>query len=406
MKSTEELSLPATGTNGLPAAPTSKPRSARTTLIVVGALSVGLLALVGVRVKQAGQKREGVTKQAEAALASNAERDKPRVVRPVPGTWRPVVEVTGTLRPIREADLGFQAQGRLSQVLVHAGDRVKAGQLLAVLDASMAAAQVAQAQSQIASAEANLRSAEDNFKRTSALVASKALPEAQLEQSRAALDAAKGQAAAAHAGATAAKVGAGQNALVAPFDGLVKRAPTGVGGYVNPMMSTSGIVQLEDVSRLRLAGSVAEGDVQFLKVGNKVRVAYQGRDVEGHLTTIVPSLDPATRRAPVEVEVDNADNGILAWSFVRARLEGTGEVPVLKLPATAKRPGSQDEIVVVQDGKAKLVHVVMFADDDGTLVVRSGLEPDVQVLAAPSDDVRTGKTLDVVAEGAPREVPK
>ena len=108
------------------------------------------------------------------------------------------------------------------------------------------------------------------------------------------------------------------------------------------------LVHIEDTSRFRLSATVGEEDVPLLSVGAPVKILYRERVVDGKVVAIVPSLDQATRRAPVEIEVPNATSELLAWSFVRARITGRGEVDAVRVPALARRAGSQDEVVMVE----------------------------------------------------------
>jgi RND family efflux transporter MFP subunit len=277
---------------------------------------------------------------------------------------------------------------------VNIGDRVNEGQLLAVLDGSRAIAQVGQAESQVAAAQANLALAQDNLKRTEALAASKSIPEAQVEQARSQVALAKAQLDGANATTRFAKTSAGLSSITAPFAGVVTKAPTGIGSVVNPGVP---LVHVEDTSRFRLSATIGEEDVPLVAVGSPVKVLYRDRVVSGKVVALVPSLDQATRRAPLEIEVKNDDGKLLGWSFVRARIEGTGEIDAVRLPAAARKPGSQDEVVTVveQGGKkvAKLVKV-SFAVDGDNLVVQRGLTPSDTVVLSPSVELRDGDAID------------
>jgi len=369
-------------------------RGARVGIILGIAVAVGFVGLLGVRVKQALVKKEAVAGEREQAQARILKKEPVKTTHPTPAKWVPRVDLTGTLKPWRDADVGFETPGRLVRVGVAVGDVVKAGQVLAVLDTSRAAAQVGQAESQVAASQANLALAQDNLKRTEALVASKSIPEAQVEQARSQVALAKAQLDGAHASTRLAQTGAGQNSITAPFPGVVTKAPTGIGSVVNQGVP---LVHIEDTSRFRLSATVGEEDVPLVSVGASVRILYRERAVEGKVIAIVPSLDQATRRAPVEIEVPNtsAAGELLAWSFVRARITGRGEVDAVRVPALARRAGSQDEVVVVSSAHAKIVKVSFAVDEDGTLVVQRGLTVADEVVLSPSADLKDGAPLDL-----------
>lgn len=372
-------------------------RGSRVALIVGALLALGLAGLIGVRVKQALAKKAALADERVTAQASAQAKPLLGTVNPQPLRYRPTIEVTGTLRPWRDADVGFELGGRLQKVFVSIGDKVREGQTLAILDGSSAAAQVLQAEASARAAQAQAALADDSAKRSEALAKSNSIPEQQAEQARHQADLARAQLEAANAAAKLAQTGAGNHAIVAPFSGLVTKAPTAAGGVVAP---GTPLVHLEDLSRFRLSVTVGEDDASLVKVGAPVKVDMRDRTVTGKVVTVVPSLDQATRRAPVEVEVDNdKDAPLLGWSFVRATIDSGADVDALKIPGAARRPGSQDEVVVDQGGKAHLVHVVHSIDPDGSWIVRSGLAPTDVVVLEPDPETKEGDALNVAAGG-------
>jgi RND family efflux transporter MFP subunit len=369
------------------------PRGSRAALGVVGLLVVGLAAIIGVRLHEAKDKQASLVTERAAAQAASIQRAPTRTAHPEATKWRPRIDVTGTLRPWREADIGFELGGRIVQVGVAQGDKVKAGQVLGILDASRAAAEVSAAEAQSRAAQANLAIAEDNMRRTHALVASGSIPEAQETSAREQVALVHAQLEGAEANAKLAKTGQGLHTIVAPFDGVVTKAPTAAGSVAQP---GSPLFRIEDLSRLRLSASLGEDEASLVKVGATVDVAYRDRKVSGKLITLVPSLDPATRRAPIEVEVANDPaNPILAYGFVRATIEGAKEVDALRVPPTARRPGSQDEVVKVVGGKAAITRVPHASDADGSWVVLRALATTDVVVLSPPDDVRDGDPIEV-----------
>ena len=371
----------------------SPPRGrGRVGLVVVVVGAVAFAGLLGVRVKQATAKRANVAAERASAEANAKVKEPLRTAKAEPTKWMPRVDFLGTLKPWREADVGFEVPGKLVQISVAMGDKVKGGQVLAVLDASQAVAQVGQAESQVSAAQANLAMAQDDLKRTEALVASKSIPEAQAEQARQRVALAKAQLEGAAASTRLAKTGAGQRAMSAPFAGVVTKAPTGIGSVVNP---GAPLVHIEDNSRFRLSATISEEDVPLVALGAKVHVLYREKVAEGKVVAVVPSLDQGTRRAPVEIEVPNPENsGLLAWAFVKGRIYGSGEVDAVKVPATARRPGSQDQIVTVENGVVKIRQVSFAVDADGTLVVQRGLSAGETVLISPNVDLKDGDKVD------------
>lgn len=374
-------------------APAASPRRAGRVGLIIGlVIGIGVLGLLGIRVKQALAKRQSVATERGAADAQAPANVRSTSVHPIAMTWLPRVDVTGTLKPWRDADVGFETSGRLVRVGVSVGDKVVERQVLAVLDASRATAQVGQAESQVAAARASLALALDNVKRTEGLAASNTIPEAQVEQARQQVALAKAQLDGALASTNFAKSGAGLHSISAPFTGIVTKAPTGIGSVVNAGIA---LIHIEDTSRFRLSVSVGEEHVPLVSVGAPVKVFYREKTVDGTVVAVVRSLDQATRRAPVEIEVPNRDSDLLAWSFVRARILGRGEIAAVRVPALARRPGSQDEVVKVVGGRAKVTKAVFVVDEDGSLIVQQGLSVSDDVLLSPNADLKDGDPIEL-----------
>jgi RND family efflux transporter MFP subunit len=362
-------------------------------MVAVALTTVAILVMIAWRASQAVAKRAQLSAERDLAQAGAVQKPVVVVTNPKPATLKPRVELTGTLRPWREADIGFETMGRLARVSVVTGQSVKVGQSLGVLDGQRAGEIQAIKSASVRAAEAGLALAEDGAKRSEALAATKSLPEAQAEQARQQFALAKAQLEAARGDAQLARTGAGLNVLSAPFAGIVTRAPSAGGAVVQP---GAPLFRVEDLTRLRLTASVSEDDAALIKVGQRVTIRYRDREVFGKVSTLVPSLDPMTRRAPVEIEVPNQQGEpLLGYGFVRAVIEVGVEVPVVRVPATARRPGSQDEVVKVEGGKVAVARVTFTADDDGSWLVRGGgLTVSDVIMLTPSAEVKNGDLVE------------
>jgi RND family efflux transporter MFP subunit len=369
-------------------------RGTRVAMVVGAIFALALAALIGIRVKQALAKRAALVDERVVSQAAALAKPARLTAHPEATTYRPTIEVTGTLRPWRDADVGFELGGRLDRVFVSTGDSVREGQTLAILDGSSAGAQLLQAEASARAAEAQLALADDTSKRSDALVQSKSIPEQQAEQAKHQADLARAQLEAARATSQIAQTGVGNHVVVAPFAGLVTKAPTSAGGVVQPGTT---LMHIEDLSKFRLSATVGEDDALLVRVGVPVTVVTRERTVIGKVVTVVPSLDQATRRAPIEVQVPNDPNApLLAWSFVRATLDSGQDVSAFKIPGSARRPGSQNEVVVNDNGKARIARVVHSVAPDGSWLVRSGLNASDSVVLDPDPETKDGDPLTLV----------
>jgi RND family efflux transporter MFP subunit len=368
--------------------------------IVGGLLMVGgLVAWTGTRVATATKaqaelaEKRAVEAERNVALAKQPERV--RVVQGQPGTWLPRVELDGTLAAQQSASVGFKVAGKIGSLKVKVGDQVRAGALLATLDANEAGAQAAAAAAQVRAAEAQLALAQDSERRTQAMVQSGSFSEAsgvQVTQQRALalaqLDAAKAQ-------ASLSKVSLGNHALVAPFAGTVTKVPDGIGEVVAP---GAALFEVVNTKVLKLSTTVSEHDANLLLPGAPVSLELETGKATGRISAVLGTVDPQTRRVPVEATFDNP--GFLrAGAFVQARVDAKAEIPVLKLPHEVLRPGSQDEVLVLgEGGRLEVRHVVLAIDKDGTLLVRRGLAASDKLVEKPKPEAKAGDVVTV--EGA------
>lgn len=378
----------------------ARPGRGRVAAVLAAASVIGLGALISVRVKETMSDRAAVVEAQQADTLVRQQQASVAVLTPVPATWRPVVHATGSLAPSQEADLGFKVGGRLAKVNVEVGAVVKAGQVLASVEASEASAQAAAASAGVKAAEIGLEMAMDGKRRIDKLFESNTISELEKTTTDQKVKMAEAQLAQAKAQARLAGTQISNATLVAPFAGLVTRVPAGIGAIVGPGVP---LFHVEDIRVLKLNATLTEGDARLVQVGDEI-------DIDGHkgkVTAVLPSLDAMTRRVPMVAEIPNeGDRPLLARAFVRATIATPREVPVLRLPATARRPGSQDEIVLVVNGAAKITRVVLDTAPDGALFVREGLSPTDAVIAAPSGEMTEGQPVTVASGGgAPGSAP-
>jgi RND family efflux transporter MFP subunit len=377
------------------------PRAPLAGVLVLGALVVGFVGWTGVRIHAAKQAQAAVsTKRTVAAQKAAQDAAAPEHVRVARGqsqTWQPLVEFEGSLLATQSAALGFKVNGRIRTVSVKLGQVVKAGTVLGSLDSTEAAAQVRSADAQLRAAQAQLALAEDNARRTSSMVTSGALAETMGVQSASQHSLASAQLDAAKAGLALSQVNLQNQTLIAPFSGTVTRVPEGVGAVVSPSMV---LFELQDLSALKLKGSVSENDANLIRAGAPVEISTERGSASGVVSTVLGAVDPSTRRVPLEALFDNKKEGatLRSGAFVRARIQGGAPLPVLRLPHEALRPGSQDEVLVAQ-GEFLTVKRVSFAlDKDGSLLVRQGLDANDRVVLSPKPEAKTGDR--VLVEGA------
>jgi membrane fusion protein (multidrug efflux system) len=400
--STSSHPQPTLVTTSTPAPPTQR-KAPLAGIVGATALTLALAGWIGVRIVSATQKQQVIATQRNADAEKNAALAKApakvRVVTAAARTWEPVVELDGTLNAGQSAELGFKVTGKLSQINVKVGDVVKAGALLAVLDSSEASAQLRAAQAQVRAAEAQLALADDTERRTSSMVQSGALSEATGVQTAQSKALAQAQADSARAQTALIQVSLGNHRLVAPFKGSITRAPEGIGSVVSP---SNALFEVADLSTLKLKGTLSEQDAALVKPGAAVVIATERGNVEGKITTVLGAVDSATRRVRVEASIDNdKEPKLRAGSFARGTIRAGDAISVLELPPEVLRPGSQDELLVVEGDRIVSRRVAYSIEKNGKLLVRFGLDPKDRVVLNPKPELEPGTAVTVEAGSAP-----
>lgn len=240
-------------------------------------------------------------------------------------------EVVGTVRPKLHSVIEAKATGRIEKILAVPAQRVRAGELLVQLDAAEIKATLDQA-------VAMRDQADNDLKRFSALLQQQAATRAEFE-------AVQARQRVAQATVVQMQSRLSDTAITAPFDGIITRKLADAGDLARPGKP---LLEMEDPGVLRLEAEVPEALIGRFEPGARlpVSIVSAGRDLEGVVTEIAPTADPASRTFLVKLALPLMP-GLRAGEFGRA-LVPVGETSVLRVPITA----------VVQRGQMELVFVV------------------------------------------------
>ncbi len=169
----------------------------------------------------------------------------------------------------------------------------------------------------------------------------------------------------------------------APYTGYVSNRPAAVGEYVTPASIVATVLR---TNPLKLQLQVSEADVPLVRQGMSVSLevdAYRDRKFAGRVSAVNPAIDPVSRSATVEAEVENGDNALRSGMFAAARVarQGGGRAVFAPRAAVFSDQNTQSyRVFVIQNGVAKL-RVVQIGDEEGDAVqILSGISAD-EVLA-------------------------
>lgn len=343
---------------------------------------------VSARLDQLDKTQQEAVARNAAALGPKAP---PALVQPQPSPAWEEIHLTGTLKPEAEVDLGFKLPGRVLEIHVQRGDVVHAGQTLARLNDRDLEAQAAQARAGMQAAKAQKEMATDVLRRSKSLALAGAASEQQVVA--AGSQSSLGQASIAQAEASSRLVDAmrQETHLITPIDGVVVRAPTAPGFFAPPGQP---IFRIEKLNNLRFSGAISDRDAARVEKGADLRIRSDaGVLAQGQLDLLIPSVDPMTRRVPIEGKIPNLDGRLFAGSFVDATLMAKAETSV-RVPLTALLTGDEPAVLVLgPDRKLQRRTIEVLRTDKEFLLIRAGLQVTDQVVANPGTQWRQGDSL-------------
>jgi RND family efflux transporter MFP subunit len=388
----------------------------------VSALLFGLLVL-GVVAFLAGylpmQRREA-TLRAEAE-AQQKGLPHVAVMQVGRGTDQNVLKLPGTMQALTEAPILARADGYLKRRLADIGDRVKAGQVLAEIDApeldqqmhqadaaiEQAQASIEQAQAGLAQGKANRELARISAERMKTLVEKGISPQQEGDQYQAqlaaqdanvqalekAILAQRSNLAAVKSNRARLEEVQGYRTVKAPFDGVITVRNVDVGALVST--GTTLLYRIAQIGTLRTYVNVPQASVNAVRVGQPATVTVShlpGRTFRGTIARTANALDAASRTMLVEVDVPNTDGALFPGVYAEVDLSGARPNPPLVVPAAAilfRSDGAQ--LAVVQGDQTIHLQKITIGRDYGDRVeILQGISEGTTIVAVPGDSAREG----------------
>ena len=373
-----------------PAAEGEAPKSRRKIWIALAVLVVGALAaafLLG------GDDTEAAfTGQDESAL------QRVSVLAPGSSTLQDAINATGTLAARREMPVGVVGEGgRVVSVQVEAGDWVRAGQVLAVIDRSVQNQQASAQAAQIEVAQADADLAQNELDRALQLVERGFISQADIDRKRAARDSAVARVQVARAQLAERRARNAQLNIVAPAAGLVLSRNVEPGQVVNP---GSGVLfAIARGGEMELLAQVGENELAQIGVGASASVTPAGGEdaFTGQVWQISPIIDQGNRQGTVRISLPY-DAALRPGGFATASIVAS-TVVAPRLPESAIMSDDAGSYVFIVDGddvvRRRDVEIGVITDDG--ITIASGLNGTERVVLLAGGFLREGQTVDPVA---------
>jgi RND family efflux transporter MFP subunit len=323
------------------------------------------------------------------------------VARPKTTGGAQEVALPGNMQAFIDTPIWARASGYLKNWYVDIGGHVKAGQLLADIEAPEVDQQLRQARAELGTAEANLKLSQVTAERYTALFKTDSVSKQEVD------NAVQDQAAKTTAVTSAQANVSRLEQLVAyekvysPIDGIITARNIDVGALVNAGSNTPGreLFHVASNSTLRVYVSVPEMYSQAARPGVGAYLTlteFPGRQFSGSVVRNAHAIDEASRTLLVEVDVKNTTGELLPGSYVEVHLKLPSKIPAVTVPSNTllfRTEGLQ--VARVTDGKTELVPVIMGRDFGDTVELVSGIHPNDQIIINPSDSILSGQKVQI-----------
>ena len=368
-------------------------RLAGLVMVVIAAIVVGM----------------GITtrRMADARLNEWTERVAiPTVAVAVPDDRgrRTTIDLPGRLEAYSQAQLYARVSGYLKEWKADIGTPVKAGQLLAEIEAPDLDQQIMQAEAGLSSAQANAELASQTLQRGQSLVTSGAVSKQDLDRRSADSANQQGLVKSAQANLSRLRVLERYKQIVAPFDGLVTVRTTDVGALITAGSGGGpALFVVSDTSRLRAYVNVPQNYVPSVKVGTKAQIAvpeYPGKTFTATVEASAQAVDIASGTTRMLLVVDNRDGALMTGAFATVRLELPNPEAAIHVPASALifDQGGLRVATVGPDDRVVLKPVTIARDLGKEVQIATGLTAEDRVIETPPDGIASGDQVRVATK--------
>jgi membrane fusion protein, multidrug efflux system len=326
-------------------------------------------------------------------------------------TLRPVLNLPGRLEAYARAPIFARVSGYVKEWKVDIGAPVKAGQLLAEIEAPDLDQQLLQARADLLNAQAAAKLSEATLTRRQALVKSNIVTQQDLDERSADLSIKQGAVKANQANVERLEALAAYKRVTAPFDGFVTARDTDVGALINGGGSTgTPMFVISDTRKLRVYVNVPQTFVPFVRIGVKTFISvpeYPDRAFPAALEFSAQSIDGATGTTRMQLIVDNSAGAMLPGGYANVRVDLSRDSQPLHIPASALIFG-QDGLKVATvgpDDRVVFKKIVIGRDLGQEIEIASGLTADDQIITSPPDGLSDGLQVRVVNAAREKKPP-
>src|ERR1700732_3887526 len=356
---------------------------------VVAGIALVLVVITGIRAREdsSTKLKEWTDNQAVPTVSVSA---------PDPKVVNPTIDLPGRLEAYYRAPIFARVSGYLKSWSADIGARVKAGQVIAEIEAPDLDQQLLQARADLASQQASAKLSEATLNRRKSLIASNFVSMQEIDERTADLSNKKAAVNSGQANVERLEALAGYKKITVPFDGVVTARDTDVGALINAGGGSGpAMFVVSDIRKLRVYVNVPQSYVPAIRIGAKAVISmpeYPTRTFDATVEASSQSVDVGSGTTRMQLGLDNSGGPLLPGSYANVRMSLQRDAIPLHIPASALifNQNGLRVATVGADDKVLFKPVTIARDLGREIELGSGLSPEDRVIVAPPDGIADG----------------
>jgi membrane fusion protein, multidrug efflux system len=371
---------------------------------IAAVIAALMLVVSGIRAREdsSAKLREWTDSQAIPPVA---------VIYPDPGVLSATIDLPGRLEAYYRAPIFARVNGYLKSWRADIGARVKAGEVIAEIDAPDLDQQLLQARADLANQQASAKLSEVTLARRKTLIASNFVSMQEIDERTADLSNKNAAVNASQANVERLEALAGYKKITVPFDGIVTARTTDVGALINAGGGSGPpMFVISDIGKLRVYVNVPQTYVPAIKIGAKAVISvpeYKDRTFDATVEASAQSVDVNSGTTQMQLALGNAAGELMPGAFTNVRLSLQRDGVPLNIPASALVFDQNGlRVATVGPDDRVLFKTVKIARDLGrNIELASGVSLEDRIINAPPDGIVDGDQVRVVStKGRPATV--
>jgi RND family efflux transporter MFP subunit len=361
---------------------------------VVGLVAAGAIVVTGI---MARAKTDSELKTWTDAQAIPSVAVAPADARMLNAT----LDLPGRLEAYSRAPIYARVSGYVSSWSADIGKQVKAGQVLAEIEAPDLDQQLLQARADLVSQQSSARLSEATLNRRKSLVASNFVSAQEIDERSADLANKKAAVNSGTANVERLEALAGYKKVTAPFDGVITQRNTDVGALISGGTGTGlAMFVVSDITKLRVYVDVPQNYVPAIKIGAKAIITvpdYPNRTFPATVEASSQSVDVSSGTARMQLALDNPKGELLPGGYANVKMSLAREAAPLHIPASAlifNKDGTRVATVTADD-KILFKTVTIARDLGRDIELASGITADDRIVTTPPDGLSDGDQVRV-----------